>query len=193
MRERRRSGEIVLQRRRTPRASLRIEVTCVFGGVPLFAITTKLSAAGCFVETETPVPEHAAVDLTLHLSDGPEPAKASGRVVQVQRRQDDTLGFAVEFDGLDDVTRARITNLVERATTSAGSTKTTETEVAPCARCGHAQHHGPKGGPLACTNVRCDCDEYVSSECPGYLGKAKAGECPGVFGEHLDGCPDVTP
>ncbi len=49
------------------------------------------------------------------------------------------------------------------------------------------------GGPLACTNVQCDCDEYVSRECPRYLGQAKAGECPGVFGEHLDGCPDVTP
>ena len=191
MRERRRSGEIVRERRRIQRAPLRTEVTCLFGGESLFAITTNLSATGCFVETGTPVPLLAAVDLILHLSDDLEPAKVGGHVVR--RRQDDTLGFAVDFDCIDDATCSRIDSLVERATASAGSTKTTETEVAPCARCGHAQHHGPKGGPLACTNVRCDCDEYVSSECPGYLGKAKAGECPGVFGEHLDGCPDVTP
>ncbi len=68
------------------------------------------------METETPAPEHAAVDLTLHLSDGPEPAKASGRVVRVACRQDDTPGFAVEFDGLDDATCSRIDSLVERAT-----------------------------------------------------------------------------
>ena len=118
MRERRRSGEIALERRRAPRAPLRTEVTCVFGGVPLFAITTNLSAAGCFVETKTPAPEHAAVDLTLHLSDGPEPAKVGGHVVRVARRQDDTLGFAVDFDCIDDATCSRIDSLVERATAS---------------------------------------------------------------------------
>ena len=73
-----------------------------------------------------------------------------------------------------------------------GSTGNIETELATCARCGHAPHHGPEDGPLACTHGRCDCTEYVSRECPGYLGQANAGECPGVFGEHLDGCPDVT-
>ena len=115
MEERRRSGEAVLERRRTPRVPLRTEVTCRFGGVSLSAATANLTSAGCFVETETPVPEHTAIDLTFHLSDDPEPAKASGRVVRVHRRQDGRLGFAVEFDGIDDATCARIDRLVERA------------------------------------------------------------------------------
>ncbi len=115
MEERRRSGEAVLERRRTPRVPLRTEVTCRFGGVSLSAVTANLTATGCFVETETPVSEHTAVDLTLHLSDDPDPAKASGRVVRVDRRQDGRLGFAVEFDGIDDATGSRIDCLVERA------------------------------------------------------------------------------
>jgi c-di-GMP-binding flagellar brake protein YcgR len=78
-------------------------------------MTTDLSAAGCFVVTETPVPENAVVELTLHLADDPEPAKASGRVVRVHRRQDERLGFSVEFDCIDDATCSRIDRLVERA------------------------------------------------------------------------------
>ncbi len=115
MEERRRSGEAVLERRRTPRLPLRIEVTCLFGGVSLSAATANLTSTGCFIETETPVPEHTAVDFILHLSDDLKPAKASGRVVRVHRRQDGRLGFAVEFDGVDDATGSRIDRLVERA------------------------------------------------------------------------------
>ena len=73
-----------------------------------------------------------------------------------------------------------------------GSTDAITTEIAPCARCGHAPHQGSKSGPLACTDMRCDCREYVSKECPGYLGNAKPETCPGVFDEHLSGCPDAT-
>jgi hypothetical protein len=120
MRERRKSGEIVLQRRRALRLPLRTEVTCLFGDVTLSAATANLTSTGCFIETETPVPDNAVVDLTLHLSDDPEPAKVSGHVVRVQRRQDDRPGFAVEFNCIDDATCSRIDDLVERATAPRG-------------------------------------------------------------------------
>ena len=115
MRERRRSGENVLKRRRIQRAPLRTEVTCLFGGESLFAITTNLSATGCFVKTGAPVPLLAAVDLILHLSDNLAPAKVGGHVVRVHRRTPDTLGFAVMFDCIDDATCSRIDSLIERA------------------------------------------------------------------------------
>jgi hypothetical protein len=115
MGERRRSGETVRQRRRAPRTPLRTLVTCLIGGESFIAITTDLSAAGCFLETETPAPKNAVVELTLHLADDPEPAKASGRVVRVHRREDEWLGFSVEFDCIDDATCSRIDRLVERA------------------------------------------------------------------------------
>ncbi len=115
MRERRKSGGAVLERRQVQRPPIRTEVTCLFGGESLSAETANLSSTGCFVETETLVPESAVVELTLHLSDDPEPAKASGRVVRVHRRQDERLGFAVEFDCIDDATCSRIDRLVERA------------------------------------------------------------------------------
>ena len=120
MRERRGSGEIVLQRRRAMRLPLRTEVTCLFGGVVLSAATANLTSTGCFVETETPVPDSAVVDVTLHLPDDPEPAKASGHVVRVQRRQGDRPGFAVEFTCIDDATCSRIDDLIERATAPRG-------------------------------------------------------------------------
>ncbi len=121
MRERRGSGEIVLQRRRALRLPLRAEVTCLFGGgVTLSAATANLTSTGCFVETETPVPDSAVVDVTLYLSDDPEPAKASGRVVRVQCRKGDRPGFAVEFDCIDDATCSRIDDIVERATAPRG-------------------------------------------------------------------------
>ena len=120
MRERRGSGEIVLQRRRALRLPVRTEVTCIFGAVTLSASTANLTSTGCFIETEFPVLESAVVDLTLHLSDGPEPAKVSGHVVRVQRRQDDRPGFAVEFNCIDDTTCSRIDDLVERATAPRG-------------------------------------------------------------------------
>ncbi len=94
---------------------LRTLVTCLIGGESLPAATANLTSNGCFVETETPVPESAVVELTLHLSDDPEPAKASGRVVRVHRRQDERLGFAVEFDCIDDATCSRIDRFVEWA------------------------------------------------------------------------------
>ncbi len=115
MEERRRSGEAVLESRRIPRVPLRTQVTCLYGGVSLSAATANLTSTGCFVETETPIPEHTAVDLTFHLLDDPDPVKASGHVVRVARREGDPLGFAVEFDGIDDATCSRIDRLVERA------------------------------------------------------------------------------
>ena len=75
VRERRNSGEIVLQRRRSERAPFHTEVTCLFGEVSFSAITMNLSTTGCFVETGTPVPLLAAVDVILHLSDDLAPAK----------------------------------------------------------------------------------------------------------------------
>ena len=55
------------------------------------------------------------MDLILHLSDDLAPAKVGGHVVRVHLRPADTLGFAVMFDCIDDVTCSRIDRLAERA------------------------------------------------------------------------------
>jgi c-di-GMP-binding flagellar brake protein YcgR len=120
MRERRGPGEIVLQRRHTQRIPLCVEITYQIDGETLPASTANLTSAGCFVETEIPVPNDALIDLALHLSDDSEPAKVSGHVVRVQRRQDDQPGFAVEFDCIDKETCERIDDLIERAAAPRG-------------------------------------------------------------------------
>jgi uncharacterized protein (TIGR02266 family) len=111
MRERRGPGEIVLQRRNAQRIPLRVEVTYQVDSETLSASTANLTSTGCFVETETPVLNDSLVNLTLHLSDDPDPAKVSGHVVRVQRRQGDQPGFAVEFDCIDKETCERIDDL----------------------------------------------------------------------------------
>jgi len=70
---------------------------------------------GCFLRSDTSVPLGAAVEVALDLPDGGGPVEAAGRVVRVARRMDDPLGFAVEFECLDDSARARIAALVELA------------------------------------------------------------------------------
>ncbi len=120
MRQRRGQGEIVLQRRHAQRIPLRVEVNYQLNGETLSASTANLTSAGCFVETEVPVPNDALINLILYLSDGPEPAKVSGHVVRVQRRQDDQPGFAVEFDCIDGETCERIDDLIERTAAPRG-------------------------------------------------------------------------
>jgi len=120
MRERRGPGEIVLQRRHAQRIPLRVEVTYQVDSETLSASTANLTSTGCFVETETSVLNDSLVNLTLHLSDDPEPAKVSGHVVRVQRRQGDQPGFAVEFDCIDKETCERIDDLNEWAAAPRG-------------------------------------------------------------------------
>ena len=120
MRERRGPGEIVLQRRHAQRIPLRVEVTYQVDSETLSASTANLTSTGCFVEPEPPVLNDSLVNLTLHLSDDPEPAKVSGHVVRVQRRQGDQPGFAVEFDCIDKETCERIDDLNEWAAAPLG-------------------------------------------------------------------------
>jgi uncharacterized protein (TIGR02266 family) len=125
MRERRSSGDFVLERRRTPRPPLRIPVSCSFAGVGGAGSTENLTVHGFFLRTDTPAPLDTAVELALDLPDHGEPVKTTGRVVRLARREDDTPGFAVEFEHLDESARKRIAVLVEQAridlTTRGGS------------------------------------------------------------------------
>jgi len=113
MRERRTSGEILLERRGTPRLPLRVDVTCTVAGACFSGGTTNLTVAGLFLETDTPVSPGAEVELTLELPGDGEPLKASGRVVRREQRVGDTPGFAVEFLSLDDSACTRIEALVK--------------------------------------------------------------------------------
>ena len=65
------------------------------------------------------------------------------------------------------------------------------TELATCGLCGHVGHLGPEGQPLRCMDPQCGCPEWIIDDCPGSLGYAEMGECPGgTDGRHASGCPD---
>lgn len=113
MREQRAPGEIILERRSNPRLPLRVDVTCNVTAACFPGTTTNLTAAGLFIEADTPVPLGADVELTLELPGDSQPLKASGQVVRLAKRRGETPGFAVEFLSLDDSARTRIDALLK--------------------------------------------------------------------------------
>jgi hypothetical protein len=115
MRERRSSGDFVLDRRRASRWPLRIEVSWSFAGAEGTGTTENLTVHGFFLCTDRSAPLDAEVELALDLLDRGGPAKTTGRVVRVARRKEDTPGFAVEFEHLDQSLQERIAALVEQA------------------------------------------------------------------------------
>ncbi len=120
MRERRTSGEIVLERRRTPRVPLRFGVTCYIAGACFTGTTTDLTVHGLSLETETPVSLDAEVEVVIELPGDEKPVKVSGRVARLAQRKDDSPGFAVELDNLEESARARIAALVDDALADLG-------------------------------------------------------------------------
>ncbi len=115
MQERRFSGDFVLERRRTPRIPLRVGVSYSLQDTDGNGSTENLTVHGFFLKTDTLAPLDAAVELTLDLPDDEGPVKANGRVVRIARRQDEPMGFAVEFEQLEGSARQRIAVLVEQA------------------------------------------------------------------------------
>jgi len=115
MRERRTSGELVLERRRSPRVPLRVDVTCYIGGACFTGSTANLTVYGLSLETEMPVPPDAEVKVVIEMPGDEKPLEVSGRVASLARRKDDSPGFGVEFDDLEEPARARIAALVDDA------------------------------------------------------------------------------
>ena len=115
MQERRSRGDFVLERRRTPRIPFRVGVRYSLADTEGDGSTENLTVHGFFLNTDALPPLDAAVELRLNLPDDGEPAKASGRVVRIARRKDESPGFAVEFEQLDPSVRQRIAVLVEQA------------------------------------------------------------------------------
>jgi uncharacterized protein (TIGR02266 family) len=120
MRERRTPGELVLERRRTPRVPLRVDVTCYIAGACFTGTTENLTVHGLSLETKTPVPPDAEVEVVIELPGDEKPVKVSGRVARLARRKNDPPGFAVEFDDLEEPARARIAALVDEALADLG-------------------------------------------------------------------------
>lgn len=115
MREWRSSSGFVLERRRAPRFPIRVEASWSFEGAVCRGSTDNLTIHGCLLRADEIAPVGTAVEIALDLQDAAPPARATGRVVRVARRGDDLLGFAVEFEPLDEAAEGRIAALVEQA------------------------------------------------------------------------------
>ena len=72
MRERRSSGDFVLDRRRDPRLPLRIEVSYSLAGAVDTGTTENLTVHGFFLRSDTPAPLDTALEFVLDLPDDDE-------------------------------------------------------------------------------------------------------------------------
>lgn len=98
-----------------PCSHVRCDVEFLVSGVLYEASAENLSVRGAFVAAEVSVYEGLPVDISLTLDEASYPIQLVGKVVQLVRRRDERPGFAVEFEYLDDVTRARIRAVTEAA------------------------------------------------------------------------------
>ncbi|MCP4896798.1 MAG: PilZ domain-containing protein, partial [bacterium] len=62
----------------------------------------------------------AEVEVVIELPGDEKPVKVSGRIARLAQRKDDSPGFAVEFDNLEEPARARIAALVDDALADLG-------------------------------------------------------------------------
>lgn len=110
-------GEIVVNRRRTVRNPVHVDVTCSLGGIAFSGTTRNLTTHGLFVESTVTLAVDAEVELKLELPDSDVPAKLSGRVVRIASAERDRgpSGIGIEFAPMDEATHARIAAFVQQA------------------------------------------------------------------------------
>ncbi len=102
-------------RRHSERENLKIPVD--YSAVDAFfsEFTTNINEGGMFIETETPPPLDAMVQLQVRLPDLERPIKLGGRVAWVSDgKAGSPPGMGIEFQGLTPELRGTINDLVRR-------------------------------------------------------------------------------
>jgi uncharacterized protein (TIGR02266 family) len=103
------------ERRRSGREDLKIPVD--YSAVDAFfsEFTTNINEGGMFIETETPSPMDAAVQLEFRLPNLDRPVKVTGRVAWISDgKADSPVGMGIEFQELAPEVRRTINDLVRR-------------------------------------------------------------------------------
>lgn len=95
------SGEIVLERRKTYRLTVRVPVFAEGFGIDSSTITVNLTAGGVYVETRESPPVETSLQLLLCLPDGGDPLELTGRVVRNGWEPKEPAGVGIEFMAVD--------------------------------------------------------------------------------------------
>jgi type IV pilus assembly protein PilZ len=102
-------------RRRQPRASLKIPVD--YSSVDAFFtdFTRDINEGGVFIETDAPAEIDAEVQLHFKLPDEADPLRVIGRVAWVSDgKRDKPAGMGIEFQHLPEEMRQRINRIVRK-------------------------------------------------------------------------------
>jgi uncharacterized protein (TIGR02266 family) len=107
--------ETLIERRRSPRATVVVRVSYSTVDSLFSDFTRDVNEGGMFIETENPAPFDTLVSLQVRLPGSDEPVRARGRVVRTSRGEGgEPPGMGVEFEELDPGARARINELVRQ-------------------------------------------------------------------------------
>ena len=105
----------MLDRRKSQRADLVVRVDYQTVDELFSNFARDINEGGIFVETATPHPLGALVDLQFRLPGSDEPVQIKGTVVRVVEGEDgEPPGVGIEFETLAGPTRHRINQLVRR-------------------------------------------------------------------------------
>ncbi len=107
-----RTGEIVLERRKTYRLPVRVPVFADGFGIDSSTVTVNLTAGGMYVETRESPPLHASLELSLCLPGEAAPLELTGRVVRNGNDPKEPVGVGIEFMAVDRHAHDRLTHFV---------------------------------------------------------------------------------
>ena len=111
--EPKRDIEMVVERRRAPRAPVTVRVEYATVDAFFSEFSRNINEGGMFVETDRPLGLEERVFLQFRLPGSESPVKVSGRVVRVSPGGGpEPQGMAIEFDSLAPADRQRINDLV---------------------------------------------------------------------------------
>jgi uncharacterized protein (TIGR02266 family) len=104
---------MVVEKRRSERTPMVVRVDYSTVDAFFSEFTANINEGGMFVESEAPPPVGTSVLLAFRLPGSAQPIQVEGRVVWTHReRSTDSPGMGIEFENLDDASRARINALV---------------------------------------------------------------------------------
>jgi uncharacterized protein (TIGR02266 family) len=105
----------VVERRRSERTPVVVRIEYATVDALFSEFTRNINEGGVFIETDTPAPLDAVVQLHFQLPGSREPLKVAGRVVRLEPQGgEDPPGMGLEFESLSAADRARIDALVKQ-------------------------------------------------------------------------------
>ncbi len=110
----RESHDLFEEKRRYPRYSFQVHVTCRNVDTVFSAVTSNVSRGGCFIQTDSPLPKGSPIWLEFSFTDIPvRLGSIQARVAWSAPPGDPIQGMGVEYEDVPDVVRELMDEFIE--------------------------------------------------------------------------------